>query len=668
MEVRGRRVWWLAMVFVMAVGCLFLSVWLETDNARFASPLIRLGDHLLLLVFALACVAAFAWDVRRGQNWLEQQNHVLEMIARGQSLRDVLVALVETVERHTPYLAAVYLYRDGPESQLYCAVHRRLPRALAEGIEDFRAVDGEVDTADDERQALKITDPATDERWREYRELVTSHGICAVWSLPMKAGNSQPLGRFVLFSRHRLRPHRDDVRRLQAYSHIASLAVERELYNEEIRQLAYHDSLTGLPNRRLFSMRANYALASAGSADRVAILILDIDNFKSINDTFGHLLGDELIRVAARRIQDVLEPEVTLARVGGDEFTLVIPRVRDREQAQSIALRILEALHDPVRVEGYDFAVTASIGIAIYPEHGLDLDTLFRNADAAMYIAKRGGRDAYQVYEPEMNANFYERLVIESQLPRALENRELHVYYQPRVRAADGQITSVEALLRWRHPELGDVSPGEFITIAEETGLIVPMGQWVLDTVCAQIKAWEAKGLPKVRVAVNVSGRQLLQGDFAERVKRTLSQHEVSPEWIELEITESALIRRVASALRDLNELRAAGILITIDDFGSGYSSLTRLARLPLDALKIDQSFVHDMVGHAEKMAITSAIIALGHTLNLQVVAEGVETSEQCDILRGQGCDEMQGYLFSHPVPPDEMARMLATQSIQVMA
>ncbi|MCL6632953.1 MAG: EAL domain-containing protein [Alicyclobacillus herbarius] len=654
----GRRALWASVV--TAVILLFLaSIGLQFSWVQGAPRILHAAVDGTFYLLVGGCLVLLRDRRRRNQARTEQQTKVLEMIARGKSLAEVLGEIIDGVEAKTPYFVGVYLFREGPESQLYCAMHRKLPEAIVTGIEDFRQVESLAVDTNQDLQGLRVTLVAGTMPWQGVKRLPGGRTLRAIWSIPLHAGDQEALGSFAVFSTTRRYPSRHDARMIRALAHIASLAIEREKRNEEIRRLAYHDSLTGLPNRRLFTLRANYALASTGPDRHAAVMVMDVDNFKSVNDTFGHVPGDGLIQAVASRLDKVIPTDATLARIGGDEFALVIPRVGGRDQLKQLAEQVLEQLRQPIRIDTYELATTISVGIAIYPEHGIDLDTLFRNADAAMYSAKRSGRNTYEFYDPGINANFYERLLLESHISRAMENQEFTLVYQPRVRGRDGRIVGVEALLRWQHPELGNVPPSEFIAIAEETGWIVPIGNWVLENVCRQARIWKDQGIRPVRIAVNVSGRQLLQDDFAAKVHATLLRHRVHPDWIELEITESALIRRVTHALAALNELRQLGIMITIDDFGTGYSSLTRLASLPLDTIKIDKLFIRDMVGHPEKMAVTTAIIALGHTLNLKVVAEGVETTDQQAILVKEGCDEMQGFLFSRPIDARDVEWML---------
>jgi diguanylate cyclase (GGDEF)-like protein/PAS domain S-box-containing protein len=438
---------------------------------------------------------------------------------------------------------------------------------------------------------------------------------------------------------------------------------ERKRAEEQITEIAYHDNLTGLPNRLLFHDRLRQAVVQAHrGGHRVAVLFLDLDRFKTINDSLGHTVGDRLLRGVSERISDSVRESDTVARLGGDEFTLLLPRVNDATDVAKVAEKILESLRQAFPVDGHELFVTSSMGISLYPEDGHDPESLVKNADTAMYRAKELGRDKYQLYTPAMNARAMERLALENSLRKALTNDELIIYYQPVVDLETRRIRGLEALLRWRHPELGLVSPAEFIPLAEVTGLILPIGPWLLRTACSQAKAWQEQGMPGLTVSVNLSARQFQQEDLVEQVTHALDVSGLAPACLDLEITESHAMQSPETAAEILRALKAVGVRISIDDFGIGYSSLGYLKRLPIDTLKIDQSFVRDIITDPDDAAIVTAVIAMARTLKLSVVAEGVETEEQLAFLAARGCDRMQGYLFSHPLPPDECGALLRSR------
>lgn len=423
---------------------------------------------------------------------------------------------------------------------------------------------------------------------------------------------------------------------------------------------ALHDLLTGLPNRILFNERLLISLANARSnREKLAVMFLDLDRFKKINDTLGHEVGDRLLKAVALRLTDCIRDTDILARWGGDEFTLLLPKISSAECSAETAQRILDALKPPFLLGNDYLHITSSIGIALYPDDGEDAETLIKNADAALYSAKAKGRNNYQFYTRNINEEASELLFLENRLHHAWERGEFRVYYQPKVNINTGKITGMEALVRWQSPELGFVAPVKFIPIAEENGLIVPIGEWVLRTACRQNKAWLDAGLPPMRIAVNLSARQLQQPDLVEMVAQVLAETKLESGFLELEITETTAMQNLDLTREILKKLNTMGVRIAIDDFGTGYSSLNYLKKFPIQTIKIDRSFVRDMTVDLYDVAIAKAVIALGQSLNMSVVAEGVETLEQLECLRQLGCEEMQGYLFSEPLPDKDAIALL---------
>jgi diguanylate cyclase (GGDEF)-like protein/PAS domain S-box-containing protein len=425
---------------------------------------------------------------------------------------------------------------------------------------------------------------------------------------------------------------------------------------QKLQHLAQHDPLTNLPNRLLFDMQLQHALERARRHDYiVGVMFLDLDRFKNINDSLGHNVGDKLLQGVAQLLLSCARSEDVVARLGGDEFMVILEEVPSTDNVAIIAQRILSAFKEPFNLDGHELYAGASIGISIYPSDGDDAQTLVKHADAAMYKAKEIGRSGYHFYSPELTARAKERLTLETAIRRALEREEFELYYQPQVSFLKQTIVGVEALIRWNRPGQGVVSPATFIPLAEETGLIVPLGEWVLQAACKQATIWKQQGLDGLRVAVNVSPIQLMNSDMVASVHKALKNTGLDPHLLELEVTEDLFMDASEMTLRAVNELKDIGVLLSIDDFGSGYSSLNYLKRLPLDKLKIDQSFVRDIPHHADDMAISRAAIALGHSLNLVVIAEGVETEQQLEFLRSEGCDEFQGYICSKPMPAKEL-------------
>ncbi|MEJ0097749.1 MAG: EAL domain-containing protein [Bauldia sp.] len=428
-------------------------------------------------------------------------------------------------------------------------------------------------------------------------------------------------------------------------------------------QMAYsaqHDFLTGLPNRMLLNDRVGQAIASAPRhGNRVAVLFLDLDGFKHINDSLGHPTGDKLLQSVARRLVDCVRGSDTVSRQGGDEFIVLLSEVQQLEDAAVTARRMLRAVAEAHSVDEHDLHVTASIGVSVYPDDGQNAEALIKNADTAMYQAKEKGRQGYQFFKPAMNVRAVERQFIEEGLRRALEQKELSLHYQPKINLKTGAVTGAEALIRWIHPTRGNIPPSQFISVAEDCGLILQIGAWVLREACSQARAWTVAGLPATTISVNVSAMEFRDEDFLAGLFSTLEETGLDPECLELELTESVLMKRTDSAASILHSIRDKGIRVAVDDFGTGYSSLSYLRRFPVDALKIDQSFVRQISAASEDTAIVTAIIAMARSLRLRVVAEGVESLEEVTFLRSNHCDEAQGYYFSPPVQAHQFARLM---------
>ncbi len=435
---------------------------------------------------------------------------------------------------------------------------------------------------------------------------------------------------------------------------------ERKRAEAQITSLAYQDTLTGLPNRLLFADRLTLAMAQAARRSRrLGVLFLDIDRFKVINDSLGHSVGDRLLKALARRLASMVRDEDTVARLGGDEFILLLPDASTAEDVVGVAKKILESVRKPIRIDESELFVTASIGISLYPDDGTDPDALVKNADTAMYRAKEQGRDNVSVYAAAMNATAIERLEMENGFRKAIARDELVVYYQPILELSTGRPLGVEALLRWRRPGVGIVSPHDFIPMAEATGLILSIGPWLFKTACAQVRQWQERLHPDLRLAINLSGRQFQQPELGRQVLEAAKATRFPLSCLDVEITESYAMQNADATIHTLRELKALGIGISIDDFGIGYSSLSYLKRFPIDTLKIDHSFVRDLANDPDDAAIVTAVIAMAHSLKLKVVAEGVETEAQRAFLLGCGCDLVQGFLFAPPLPAEECEPLL---------
>jgi diguanylate cyclase (GGDEF)-like protein len=437
-------------------------------------------------------------------------------------------------------------------------------------------------------------------------------------------------------------------------------ADEKAKADERIEYLASHDSLTGLPNREMFNQLLHFTIEAARRFHRrFAVLFIDLDRFKVINDSLGHGAGDALLVETANRLRRSLRSSDVVARLGGDEFVVILENTTESQTIETVAQTLLSVLSQPMQLSGHECHTTASIGIAMFPADGTDVQTLTKNADMAMYLAKEDGKNDFRFFTKAVETQSIERLRLETSLRHALERNEFSLHYQPKVDLASGQITGVEALLRWTHPELGMLPPAQFIPLAEETGLIVPIGRWVLKQACAQSMAWLDQGLRQVSMAVNLSPRQFADENLLQDIDDALASCIMPPTLLQLEVTESMVMQNVARAIKVLNAIRSRGIRLAIDDFGTGYSSMSLMKQFPIDTLKIDRSFVRNLPDDREDRAIAQAIISLGKALGMTIVAEGVETAEQKTFLRDHGCDEMQGFLFSKAVPQEQLADLL---------
>lgn len=447
---------------------------------------------------------------------------------------------------------------------------------------------------------------------------------------------------------------------LTVFANQIAIAIDRVSAYESLRISAYHDYLTDLPNYRYFKASLNRALTSiknqSNSSYMLGVMFIDLDRFKIINDSLGHDFGDLLLKHIAHLIDTCVDPDHTVGRIGGDEFIILLPKIKDGNDAIQLAEKITNVINRPITISGYEVHITCSIGIAIYPTDGEDAETLIKHADIAMYRVKELGRNNFSIYSPLEKDSTYEQIIFENDLRKALERKEFAVYYQPKVNIQTGKISGIEALVRWIHPEKGIIPPGKFISIAEETGLIIQIGEFVLRTACMQVVEWQKNGIQPIIVSVNLSTKQFLQTNLVKIVESILQETGLDPSFLELEITESMTVD-FNQAITTLNHLKQLGIQISVDDFGTGYSSLNYLRMLPIDRLKIDRSFISDITTNAENAAIVSTILNMAYNLKLDVIAEGVEEEEQVDFLQKINCDEVQGFYFGHPLPANELEK-----------
>ncbi len=496
------------------------------------------------------------------------------------------------------------------------------------------------------------------------KKAAQAEGLSSGIAFPLLFGNNV-VAVLEFYSKHSCEP---DASMLEAMAHVGSQlgrVVERKMAAQQLDFIANHDTLTSLPNRVLFIRKLVQAIENAERNKRLAVVMfVDLDQFKKINDTLGHSIGDKVLKDAAKRLESCVRNCDTVARWGGDEFTLLFENIAHVDDIQVISQKILEVMSKPFMLEGQECYCSASIGISVCPDDSEDSDILLKFADLAMYRAKEKGRNNYQYYSHEMGAESSNKLILETQLRHAIERNELILHYQPFFNVTTGKIVGTEALVRWNHPVLGTLPPAKFISLAEETGLILPIGEWVLRTACSQNRKWQEEGLPPICMAVNISGKQFEQHDIVETISRILAETGLSAKHLELEMTESVVMKKTEGAISVLHRLHDMGTRISIDDFGTGYSSLSYLKKFPIDTLKIDRSFIRDVTVNPEDAAITQAIIAMARSLKLRVVAEAVETKDQLDFLKSHLCDEVQGFYFSPPLPPEVFKAFLVQNSL----
>ena len=614
-------------------------------------------------VFGLIGIGREITAHKRAEELRNGQSHILRMIAMNAPLEEVLNQLMQLVESQLDgiYGSILILDADGQ--------HVRHGAAPSLAPDYMQAIDGapigpkagSCGTAAWRREAVVVSDIMTDRLWEDYRGLATTYGYRSCWSTPILSHHGDVLGLFAMYSKSVREPNEAEIALTEETIRLAGIAIERKLAEDRIHFMAQHDALTQLPNRSLLKDRLTQAILFAKRYDhRVSVLFVDLDNFKIVNDSLGHSAGDELLKSVAERMVACVRATDTVVRLGGDEFVILLAdQPKDDDSVALIIQKLQAAIAEPVQVEDRRLRVTCSMGVATYPNDGADADTLIANADAAMYRAKEIGRDNVQHYTPDLNVKVHDKFVMQEELRNAVARAEFVLHYQPQVELASGRMFAVEALVRWDHPERGLVSPVAFIPVAEDTGLIVPIGDWVLHEACRQNKAWQDAGLPPVTVCVNISARQFREKNLISRVTAALYESGLDARYLELELTESLIMQDVELAVETMKALQALGVQLSIDDFGTGYSSLSALKTFPVTRLKIDKSFIDDLPDNENDRAVAGAVISLGRNLNLRVIAEGVETDAQVAFLRDNHCDEMQGYHFSRPLPAEGIVGLL---------
>lgn len=615
---------------------------------------------------ALLLAADITERTRTEQLELERRNF-LETITQNQPLDESLNHLIRLLENQLPgALCSILLAKPGRFCQVAASSFSREVVTAWEGLR-LEDISYSLGSSGNEREISFINDVASGAPDAVLREWARLLSLKSCWSAPVIDSTGTLVSLILVFFRENRQPHFQDRSRLEMARDMASIAIKHSQLTDRLSYQAQHDALTGLPNRFLLEDRLQQAIAYTNRHEsQLAVLIIDLDGFKYINDTVGHQCGDQVLIEVARRLRSITRRTDTLARIGGDEFCLVLSDLHKSSDSFQVAHTCLDTLRKPFMIAEHEYSISASIGISCYPEHGTEPELLQQNADTAMYHAKFNGKNGFQVFTQEINAHLRERLELMGDLRHALENNELHLEYQPQF-IADGQLIGFEALLRWNHPKRGMIFPDKFIPIAEETGLIVPLGNWVLNEACRQLAVWHGSGYPGLRVAVNVSTLQFERQDWMDTISEALRKSGVPPSCLELELTESVVMKNCERAASRLTELRALGVSSAIDDFGTGYSSLKYLQNLPIDTLKIDQSFIRNLDPSSDVQsgngAIVQAIVTLAQQLGLRVVAEGVETDEELEVLRRLGCDFVQGYLFSRPMPVEQCDQFLRSSS-----
>ncbi len=602
---------------------------------------------------------------KRAEQRSNLETMVTLLLADAHSVEEAMPRVIRTVCEGLDYAYGARWVVDNKEKVMRCSESWCAPEPA---LEEFRTLSAERVELPGKPGGLNRRVWATGVPvWHEdlsqvvmyRREPALNAGLRSAFAFPILVGG-EFYGTMEFFGRG-ARPRDDQVLEVaQTVGSQIGQFIGRKQAETNLQFYASHDPLTGLFNRGIFNERLQQALAQAVRFERsLALLFIDLDGFKLVNDTFGHSAGDTMLIEIAARLRATLREGDVIARMGGDEFVVLVEEFGEAVQIGEVAKKVLDTVSRPVMLQGQECQVTTSIGISTYPVDGRDGQTLLKNADIAMYRAKEQGKNSFRFHSPQMNVHLAERLSLESNLRRAMERGELLLLYQPKVGMRDGQVTGVEALVRWRHPTQGMINPAEFVPIAEDTGLIMVIGEWILQTACNQVRAWQQQGMPWLRMAVNLSGRQFAQENLIQVVREALHNASIDPSRLDLEITEGMVIRNPDRAVRLFAQLRELGVRLTLDDFGTGYSSLGYLMRCPVDGVKIDRSFVHDLPGSDDGAAVARAVIAMAHSLKLHVTAEGVETREQWEFLRELKCDEMQGHYFSAPMPADVITGLL---------
>jgi diguanylate cyclase (GGDEF)-like protein/PAS domain S-box-containing protein len=644
------------------------EMWLRVDGTSFyaevaASKFSYMGSAAIQLVIRDITARRLAEELQMAQN------RILSMIASGTALPDILTTLCEFIEAQSGRGICAIQLVDTSGTKLLAGAAPSLPARFMHAINDTEVGPQycSFGAAVFRNDAVMVEDIAVHPLWEPCRDSALAHGLHACSSWPILGKNNKVLGALSMYYREGTLPNAKELQIIDISINLAGIAIENKESEDRIHHLAHYDELTSLPNRSLFNQILNHAMKTAQrNREKIAVLFVDLDRFKNINDALGHDAGDQALQEISKRMLHCIRASDTVARMGGDEFYILLEELVDGQHVAAIAEKILIETSRPFYIDQQECQLSASIGIAIYPDDGADALTLLKNSDIAMYRAKSGSKNAYQFYSASKNIHTLERFALESQLRRAVDNQEFVLHYQPKVELASGRITGVEALVRWQHPEHGLVLPAHFIPLAEEANLITPLGKQILQMACRDALTMNAQSSQPIRVAVNLSARQFDDSEFLNDIKKLLAETGLDTDFLQLEITESMVMHHPEQAVRTMKELQAMGIRLDIDDFGTGYSSLAYLKRFPVYSLKIDRSFIQDIPGGPNDTAITKAIIAMGHSMGMRVIAEGVETAEQADALRRFGCDEYQGFYFSEALPIENVLALIAKQLAQL--
>jgi diguanylate cyclase (GGDEF)-like protein/PAS domain S-box-containing protein len=608
---------------------------------------------------------ALLTDISETKQLRSLQQLIMAALADEVPITQIADQLCRRVEAIAPDVVSSLLHVDA-DGLLHPLGGPSLPEDFSRAL-DGAAIGpsvGSCGTAAYLGEAVLAEDIDTDPRWQPFKARPLEIGLRACWSTPIKAKDGRVIGTFAFYFKERRAPSRWHQRIVDACVHLCALAIERQEARAQIARLAYHDMLTGLPNRARLRQLINQAIEGCSAGKRAALLFVDLDHFKDINDTLGHGAGDELLIELTQRLRGKIRPGDILGRLGGDEFVIVLTDC-DADGASRIASSITEALASPLRLGERQVPISASMGISIYPDNATDIDTLIQQADAAMYKAKQAGRSTHRFFSADMNSVAEQRLIYSAALRQAISNDALKLHYQPQIRTVDGTLYGVEALARWHDPVLGVVSPEKFIPLAEESGLIEQIGLWSIREACRQMAAWRHAGLDVPCVSVNLSPLNFQNANLAATVAEIIAACGLPPEALMLEVTEGVLLNERLLAIETMNAIRELGVGLSLDDFGTGYSSLSRLVHLPIRELKIDRSFMRDIEHDASALAVATAVIRVGQILKMTVVAEGVETDAQCGILRELGCDVLQGFVFAAAMPPDAFERWLLNYTVE---